>query len=77
GGMRDVLEDEKTAILFEASNDYDCRQAIAKAAELSTEKYQELTKNCLELAKEYNQQAEAERYLQIFSETIKKWSHYA
>jgi len=77
GGMRDVLDDGKTAILFEASNDYDCRQAIAKVAELSTETYQELSKNCVELAKEYNPQAEAERYLQIFSETIKKRSHYA
>ncbi|MBX7173564.1 MAG: glycosyltransferase family 4 protein [Pyrinomonadaceae bacterium] len=77
GGMRDVLEDGKTAILFEAGNDYDCRQAITKTAELTTENYQEFSKNCLELAKEYNPQTEAERYLQIFSETIKKRSHYA
>ncbi len=77
GGMRDILENGKTAILFDSGDDFQCRKAIEKAATIGENKFQILKKNCIELAKNFNHQTEADNYLKVFAETSKQRSFYA
>jgi glycogen synthase len=77
GGMRDVLKDQENALLFETGNEYSCRKAIEAASHLSVEELKRLGENCVALGKEFNHQREAERYIQVFKETINQRSFYA
>ena len=70
GGMRDVLIDDKTALLFAAGNEHECRKAIRRAAEIEKEDYEKLQENCRELAENYRHEQEAENYLKIFSSVL-------
>lgn len=77
GGMRDVLENNANAVLFETGDEYSCRKAIEKVSNLLENEFQKLRDNCCKLAQTYSHQAEAARYLQIFQETLNKRSFYA
>lgn len=68
GGMRDVLINKENAFLFAASDEHECRKAIESAANASDEELKRLGSNCIELAKNFSHQKEAERYLQILKE---------
>ena len=57
--MRDILEHEKTAILFEPGDEYACRKAIETAASIDENEMQNLKNNCIELAKKFDHEAEA------------------
>ena len=77
GGMKDILTDNKTAILFKAGDEHALRRAIETAATIDETNWQMLKNNCVELAKKFNHQAEAEKYLQVFNESSNKRSLYA
>ena len=78
GGMRDVLIDDETALLFATGNEHDCRRrAIRRAAEVEKEDYEKLQNNCRELAKIYTHEREAENYLEIFSNVLSPAFHAA
>jgi glycosyltransferase involved in cell wall biosynthesis len=77
GGMRDVLENEKTAILFDSGDEHACRKAIEKVAEIEEKEFQNLKQNCIELAKKFDHKTEAENYLKVFAETANQRSFYA
>lgn len=77
GGMRDILQNGETAILFPAGDEHACRRAIEKAAAIDNNDLRILQKNCTALAKEFGNRAEAEKYLQVFTDTLKKRSLYA
>jgi glycogen synthase len=77
GGMRDVLKNLENSVLFEAGDEYSCRNAIEQAANLTDDEIKKLSKNCLALAEKFNHETEAERYLQIFNETSERRSFYA
>ena len=71
GGMRDVLINNETALLFKTGNEHGCRQAIRRAAEIDVEDYENLQQKCRELAKTYSHENEAENYLKIFDKEEK------
>lgn len=77
GGMRDVLEDEKTALLFASGDDHECRKGIEKAALIEEDALQNLRTNCARLAKKFDHKSEAENYLKVFAETSNQRSFYA
>lgn len=77
GGMRDVLRDNETAILFKAGDEHTCRKAIETAANIDKNDWQLLKNNCIALAQKFNHQAEAEKYLQVFTETSNTRRLYA
>lgn len=77
GGMRDILTDGETSILFETSSDGSCRGAIEKAYSLAQGDYKNMQTNCIKLAEKFSPQAEAQNYLQIFNETADKKGIYA
>lgn len=77
GGMRDILENEKTAILFNSGDDHECRKGIEKAALIEENAFQNLKTNCTRLAKKFDHKSEAENYLRIFAETSNQRSFYA
>ena len=77
GGMRDILENEKAAILFNSGNDHECRKGIEKAALIKENAFQNLKTNCIRLAKKFDHKSEAENYLKIFAETKNPRSFYA
>ena len=69
GGMRDVLVHNENALLFQAGDEQDLRRAIEAAANISREELERLGSNCKEMARKFNHQLEAERYLKILEET--------
>lgn len=77
GGMLDILEDGKTAIMFEPGDDFECRKAIEIAATINEASYLEMKSNCIELAKTFNCEAEIQNYLNVFEETSNQRSFYA
>lgn len=77
GGMRDILRDGETAILFKSGDEHALRKAIETAATIGENDWQNLKTNCVKLAKKFNHQAEAEKYLQVFTETTNTRSLYA
>lgn len=77
GGMRDVLKNGETAVVFETGDEYSCRRAIETAANLSETDLKKMDDNCIALARKFNHQAETERYLQVFTDTFNKRSFYA
>lgn len=77
GGMRDILKNKETALLFEAGDEYACRQSIEKAVQITDPELKKLGENCIALAKRFDHKAEAERYLQVFTDTLYKRSMYA
>lgn len=77
GGMRDILEDYKTAILFETGNDDSCRQTIERVTKINDENYTKLKENCIALAKEFSPEAEAKIFLEVFANLTNKRSYYA
>ncbi len=71
GGMRDILTDNETSILFSAGNEHDCRRAIERSANISLEDLKKLGANAREMViKNFDQHKEAERYLDIFKESL-------
>lgn len=68
GGMPDILRDGETAILFRAGDEDGCRRAIERAAALDRESLRAYNENSMALAKKYDHQAEARKYLRIFNQ---------
>ncbi len=77
GGMLDVLEDGKNSIMFQSGDDFECRKAIETAATIEKSEYEILRDNCVELANEFNSEAETKKYIEVFNETFNKRSFYA
>lgn len=77
GGMRDILEDQKTTIFFETGDNDSCQKAIELAANIDTESHKKLKENCFSLAKQFSPEFEVTRYLEVFMETSDKRSYYA
>lgn len=77
GGMRDVLEDGKNAVLFAPGDDYECRKAIERCARLTDEDFQKMKDDCTQIASKFDNETEADNYLQIFAETSDQHYFYA
>lgn len=77
GGMRDILKHLETALLFETGDEFSCRKTIETAANLNEDELKRLGGNCAALARKFNHEAEAARYLQVFNETMNRRSLYA
>jgi len=68
GGMRDILTDGETAILFSSGDEHACRRAIERAANISSEDLKKLGANARDMiVKNFDHRKEAERYLDIFN----------
>ena len=71
GGMADWLEDERTALLFEAGDESGCGWAIERAVAWPEERLRVLGAAARELAeRELDQRTEAERYAELLRETL-------
>jgi glycogen synthase len=71
GGMADWLEDDRTALLFEAGDESGCGWAIERAVAWPEERLRALGAAARELAeRELDQRTEAERYAELLRETL-------
>ena len=71
GGMADWLEDDGTALLFEAGDETGCGWAIERAVAWPEERLRALGAAARQLAeRELDQRTEAERYAELLRETL-------
>jgi glycogen synthase len=70
GGMADVLNDERTALLFEPGDEAGCSWALQRAARMNESERGALGEACLELAdSELDAELETARYIEALNET--------
>jgi glycogen(starch) synthase len=72
GGMRDILEDGRNAIVFEPGDEHDCRRAINQASHADEEAIHALGSAAqLTIRKECSSEREADGYLRVLDQTAR------
>jgi glycosyltransferase involved in cell wall biosynthesis len=76
GGMRDLVADGESALLFEPGDEAGARRALARAASMTSEEMVRLGRRAAELARlRCDARDEAGRYLHVLHETISAGRH--
>ncbi len=72
GGMADVLDDGRTALLFEPGDEAGCAWTLQRAARLDEARRREMGEACRALAEaEFDAELETSRYVEALAPTVR------
>lgn len=69
--FKDIYTDEKNGIIYDTKDNNGLYFALKKVSMMSTDKYNQMVKNCHILKEQYSEETIAENYIQLFKNIIR------